>query len=245
MFLNIFHNSKLKSFTLIELLVVVALIAVLIALLLPALGMARENSRQVVCGSNLSQISKGLGFFADEHEDHFPRACYLSSNSTDPKNWTDLWSTRLNEYLSAAAWDPKNSLRNVWACPSFTGVMVNGEEWYGTKGYCPQNKVISPTTSPYCTQRSAISEADRVPLILEWRNYAFASRWYLTIVDAWQGGPLACTLPLVRFDHRGGMNTLFCDSHVAWIPGRPLKWADPAEWCGGQLPGTDNRYWYP
>jgi len=240
-----YHRNP-KSFTLIELLVVVAIIAVLVALLLPALAQARENARGVACASNMSQIGKAFAFFADEHNDHFPRACYMDNNNpSDPKNYTDIWTQQLNGYLSSAAWDPQNKLRNVWACPSFTGVMVNGEEWYGTKGYCPQYRVVPPTTSAYGEIRSGIREAVKVPLTLEWRNYAWASRWYLTVVDAWIGGPQACVLPLVRFDHQDGLNVLFCDSHVAWLPPRPRKWADPAEWCGGQLPGKDNLLWYP
>lgn len=61
-----------KGFTLIELLVVVAIIAVLIAILLPALGEARTKAKDLVCANNLRQMGIMLHQYAMENNDYFP-----------------------------------------------------------------------------------------------------------------------------------------------------------------------------
>ncbi|MCC6661998.1 MAG: type II secretion system protein [Phycisphaerales bacterium] len=58
-----------RAFTLIELLVVIAVIALLIGILLPALGKARDTGRAVVCISNLAQFSKAVQLYANDWKD--------------------------------------------------------------------------------------------------------------------------------------------------------------------------------
>jgi len=68
------HFKIEKGFTLIELLVVVAIIAILAALLLPALSAAKDKARRTVCSNNLRQINAGIRMYCDEANDTSPSA---------------------------------------------------------------------------------------------------------------------------------------------------------------------------
>jgi prepilin-type N-terminal cleavage/methylation domain-containing protein/prepilin-type processing-associated H-X9-DG protein len=63
-----------RGFTLVELLVVVGIIALMISLLLPALGKARDSARQTACATNLRQVSLAMLMYIGDHEGRLPRA---------------------------------------------------------------------------------------------------------------------------------------------------------------------------
>lgn len=98
--------GRTQAFTLIELLVVISIIAILSALLLPALGQAREKAHSIACVSNERQIGQGVGFYLSDNNEYYmtyQTAAYADGNM---RVWADLLSSE-GKYVS----------RNIFACP--------------------------------------------------------------------------------------------------------------------------------
>ena len=77
-------QRRKQAFTLIELLVVIAIIAILAALLLPALASAKEKSKRIACLSNLRQVGLSLTLYTDSNSEKLPSAITYGSTPGNP-----------------------------------------------------------------------------------------------------------------------------------------------------------------
>lgn len=82
---------KTMGFTLIELLVIIAVIAILAALLLPALQKAKEQGRAVLCKSNMRQIGLGFLMYADDSRDYYPWPGGKAARANTDPNYAADW----------------------------------------------------------------------------------------------------------------------------------------------------------
>lgn len=206
--------KKVKGFTLVELLVVISIIALLVSILMPALGRAREQAKRVLCAANQHQWGLALVQYASDFDDYFP-------DNTDgfSLNWGGdsvqyLWK----EYLFKNSKAMADGDYTVVVCPSLKLPVSVAWQQQGQFGYFllphfgkaeAAPGIYAPPSNPngveWCSRKKFGSRYRHAPVLVDLLiNFVDTASWAAAHMNSGKDG-----------DPQGG-NFLFEDGHVDW-----------------------------
>jgi prepilin-type N-terminal cleavage/methylation domain-containing protein/prepilin-type processing-associated H-X9-DG protein len=185
---------RLHAFSLIELLVVLAVIALLMGLLLPALGAARGGARAVRCLANLRTIGQGVTMYAGDFRGHLPLSSHTTGNALDTGNW--VYTLERYGVIPEARRCPDDPT------PRSTSYVTNDYLEPGGGGYSRIDLIPRPTATAFAVEAHRSYTIDHLHAHL----------------DGWtQPQQMLGQIDVNR--HRGASNIVYLDGHAA-----PVSW---------------------
>jgi prepilin-type N-terminal cleavage/methylation domain-containing protein len=109
---------KAAAFTLIELLVVLSIIALLVAILLPAIGKARETARRAICQSNLRQWFLSVEIYANDSRDYYPGMVAFGQSAAGTAAYQLVGDSQPRWMYDASNIIPQYVDKSITCCPS-------------------------------------------------------------------------------------------------------------------------------
>ena len=204
--------GKRADFTLIELLIVIAIIAILAAMLLPALGKARERANAIKCLSNEKQAGVGTSMYLADNSDFFMpyQLTAAQAGTTNGRVWAEMLS------------DVKYVNRAIFACPTLkspkvqTNYTPSGMTYTGY-GYNHYNLGSNMAVSSSDKSTAKMSQL-RYPSIgyvaMDTNQGLGANLGNFCELDFESSNPAKNGRPDPR--HGGGLNILYVDGHAGY-----------------------------
>lgn len=183
-----------SGFTLVELLVVIAILAILSALLLPALSRAKEQGRLTTCLSNLKQVNLAIRLYADDNADSLP---VLPDPNPYPNGVGAYYKQLVKGYLGLSG--PAAPTEKVFTCPSDR--LLQTQLGHAFTSYTFNGYEVGPGALPRITGKklTAIPSPAKAVLAGEWPAF-FGGSWH----------------PFVNQDYVNARDVLgFVDGHAA------------------------------
>lgn len=212
---------KRRAFTLVELLVVIGIVALLIALLLPALSTARENAKSLACLSNLRQLATAAQLYCDRYHGSYPIAYY--DEVTPPIQTSYAWDFNSIRDLNTGALTVEPGLlwlgdtsAKVQQCPSFDGSSnTSGDPYSGYNyntsyiGHGQYETIVEPAKA------GQVHYSSRCALFGDGQYYAGANKFMRApFPNPGDQGFTGRSAGTQGFRHRHRTNVVFCDGHA-------------------------------